>query len=266
MDTLQSYIDSYQNTGANNDKVHLEFTENTNKLALLKNHRDYVEKNKLGFGDRAFQYMWYLLLEDLHKKLPIVRMLEIGVFKGQVISLWSLLTKEFNRQAEIAAITPLEGNVPKNKLLNNRFINKIKLLVSPAYRKCVADGNNYLIEDYAIIIRRLFEHFGLSYDAVKIYKGYSNDPAILSAVAGQKFDLIYIDGDHSYEGAQQDIRHYSDLINKGGYMVMDDASWFLEGSVFWKGHKEVSRACEIIEGLEFRNVLNVGHNRIYEKY
>jgi hypothetical protein len=45
---------------------------------------------------------------------------------------------------------------------------------------------------------------------------------------------------------------------------MDDASYFLEGSRFWKGHREVSRASEIIEGLGFRNILNIGHNRVYQ--
>lgn len=46
---------------------------------------------------------------------------------------------------------------------------------------------------------------------------------------------------------------------------MDDASYYLEGSVYWKGHEEVSKACESIENLGFKNILNVGHNRVYEK-
>ncbi len=46
---------------------------------------------------------------------------------------------------------------------------------------------------------------------------------------------------------------------------MDDASWYLEGTTFWKGHEEVSRAAEIIEDLWFKNILNIGHNRVYQK-
>jgi hypothetical protein len=49
---------------------------------------------------------------------------------------------------------------------------------------------------------------------------------------------------------------------------MDDASFNLPGAEnneYWKGHKSVSDACDIIPDLGFKNVLNVGHNRIYQK-
>jgi hypothetical protein len=265
MKSLHDYTTAYSNTGAVNDKFHQEFTANTDTVPLLKEHRDYVEKNKLGFGDRAFHYMWYILLDDLRKRFERVKMLEIGVYKGQVISLWSLLSKEMKMSSQITAVTPLEGNIPKNKLMSNRYIIKIRSLFSPAFRKCIADGNHYLIEDYEAIVSSLFERFGLTFSDVKLYRGYSNNPEVLSSVTKEHFHLIYIDGDHSYEGALRDIQNYTPLIEKGGYLVMDDASWFLEGSVFWKGHKEVSRASEGIEQLGFRNVLNIGHNRVYEK-
>jgi hypothetical protein len=265
MNNLESFVNNYCNTLQMNDRYYNEFTDMTNQEETLREHRDYIEKNKLGFGDRAFHSMWYLLLTDLSKKLGKIRMLEIGVYKGQVISLWSLLVKKMNIPAEISAITPLEGNVSTNKIFNNRIVNKIRQTFSPGFRKCLKDGNNYLIEDYEKVIRGLFEHFSVPYDAVRVFRGYSNAPDVLLAVKGLNFDLIYIDGDHSYEGALADIRNYSALIQKGGYLVMDDASYFLEGSSFWKGHKEVSRACEIIEGLGFKNILNIGHNRVYER-
>ncbi len=265
MDSLQICIEEYENTARSNDEFHQAFTELTNKVSFLKEHRDYIEQHKLGFGDRAFHYMWYLLVKDFKERGSGIRALEIGVYKGQVISLWSLLSQKLGVTADISAITPLEGTEPVNSLLNNRIIQKIRRIFSASFRKQEKEGNLYPDEDYRMIIQNLFAHFGLNFSTVHLYKGYSNNREILEGLKNRQFDLIYIDGDHSFEGAQNDIRNYSAMISSGGYLVMDDASWFLEGTLFWKGHKEVSRACDIIEGLGFKNVLNIGHNRVFKK-
>ncbi len=38
----------------------------------------------------------------------------------------------------------------------------------------------------------------------------------------RKYDLFYIDGDHSFNGCLNDFLNYCDLVNKGGYIVFDD--------------------------------------------
>lgn len=266
MNNLSLFVSEYRNNAAGNDSTHQLFTQKTNEISFLKNHRDYIEQHKLGFGDRAFHFMWYLLFNEVAARGQVpVRALEIGVYKGQVISLWALLSRQQNVPAEISAISPLEGTLPSNSVLNSRVVKKIRRIFSPSFRKQEKEGNLYLNEDYKKIISDLFSHFDLDFGKIKLHKGYSNDQGILEAVKGKRFDLIYIDGDHSYEGALNDIKNYSPLVNDKGYLVMDDASWFLEGTTFWKGHAEVSRASEIIESLGFRNILNVGHNRVYQK-
>jgi hypothetical protein len=265
MENLAEYISGYHNDLNGNNAIHGEFTLRTNQVPFLKEHRDYIQKNKLGFGDRAFHFMWYLLMTDLKQKRNAFKMIEIGVYKGQVISLWSLLAREMEIHPEIYAISPLKGNIATGRIVNNRVVEKFRQWVVPGFKKLQEEGNAYPKEDYEEIIRSLFNQFKLSFDDIHMFRGYSNDETILASVRKESFDLIYVDGDHTYEGVLLDIRNFSGLLTKGGYLVMDDASWFLEGTKFWKGHKEVSRACEIIEGLGFRNVLNVGHNRIYEK-
>lgn len=37
-----------------------------------------------------------------------------------------------------------------------------------------------------------------------------------------KFDLIFIDGDHSYEGCLNDLKDYVPFLETGGYLVMHD--------------------------------------------
>jgi SAM-dependent methyltransferase len=42
-----------------------------------------------------------------------------------------------------------------------------------------------------------------------------------------KFNLILVDGDHSYGGAEADLRDCVKLLERGGLLVFDDASDFL---------------------------------------
>ena len=95
---LQLEIANYRSTAEYNDTLWKSFTERTDGIDFLRAHRDWVEQNAWGFGDRAFHYMWYLLLKDdvLTRRSP--SLLEIGVYKGQVISLWALIAQHLTVQ------------------------------------------------------------------------------------------------------------------------------------------------------------------------
>ena len=93
-DSLADRISRYRNTAEHNDGLHAEFTRLTDSVPLLKRHRDWVEANKWGYGDRAFHYLWWLVLPFLAERFGPLRALEIGVFKGQTISLWGLIARE----------------------------------------------------------------------------------------------------------------------------------------------------------------------------
>lgn len=51
--------------------------------------------------------------------------------------------------------------------------------------------------------------------------GNSRDPEIVSHIKGP-FDLIIIDGDHSYMGIKADIDNYLPMLRKGGFLVLHD--------------------------------------------
>lgn len=42
---------------------------------------------------------------------------------------------------------------------------------------------------------------------------------------GKKFDFVYIDGDHSYEGIVRDIKAWLPLLRDGGYLSGHDFHW-----------------------------------------
>jgi methyltransferase family protein len=258
---LSDHVSAYKNTGEQNDRLHSEFTSATASEPLLKRHRDHIESNKLGFGDPAFHAMWKTLLEAAHDRFGQVRALEIGVFKGQVISLWSLMAKSYAWPTTIYAVTPLEGQA----MSGGRWWRSLKYRLFPRYRERVKSGDFYPNDDYEQIVRRLFSHFDLDFSTVRLARGYSTDPDVLATLSQEKFHLVYVDGDHTYEGASKDVLNFGPKVVPGGWLVMDDAGFDLPGSIFWKGYETVSRACALLPGLGFTNVLNVGHNRVFEK-
>jgi hypothetical protein len=260
-DDLPTHARDYRNTAEGNDRVFREFTAATAADTLLASHRAYVETHKLGFGDPAFHSLWKVMLTAGNARFGSVEALEIGVYKGQVISLWALLAKTYGWPVRIHAVTPLEGQ----ELKGSRLWRSIKYRLLPRFRERVQSGDFYPQDDYEAIVRGLFAHFGLGFSEVRLVRGYSSNAAVLAALETSKFHLIYIDGDHTYDGAASDIRNYAPKIVPGGWLVMDDASFGLPGTAFWKGYETVARACELLPGLGFTNILNVGHNRVFEK-
>ena len=265
-DFLQ-FVTSYENSAQGNDSLWEEFTHNTDTIPWLKAHRDHVEANNLGFGDRAFHYHWYLILQHLHRLHPDrpLEALEIGVYKGQVISLWGLISKKLDFPLEVTAVSPLEGNFTPGIWHRVKLLRAFRSFFDPSFRQQLESGNLYQVEDYEQILRDFYAYLCLDFDAVRLLRGYSTQPELIAAARERTYDLIYIDGDHTYRGVIHDLKSYAVHLPPGGILVMDDGSFFLQGSKFWKGHKAVSQACNEIEAMGFENLLNVGHNRVYRR-
>jgi predicted O-methyltransferase YrrM len=254
-------VAAYENTAEHNDRLHRELTAATWADPLLAGHRRHIEEHQLGFGDAAFHALWRRLLEAAAARFGRVRALEIGVFKGQVISLWSLLAREHSLNLEVSAVSPLAGQ----PLTGSRLLRSLRYRLDRRFRERVDSGDFYPAEDYARIIGGLFAHFGLEFDRVRLHRGYSTDPLLLAGLKDDVFEVIYVDGDHTLQGARHDFRTFGPKVVPGGWLVADDAGCDLPGSGFWKGHPTVSEAVRELPALGFRNVLNVGHNRVYEK-
>src|SRR5207244_9792276 len=136
-----------------NDAFHAEFTSRTWSDPILASHRRYVEENQLGFGDAAFHYLWLLIIEYVSAgQTP--RLLEIGVYKGQIISLWALVLRYLGRVGEIHAISPLRGDPMPGSLVRHR----LRWVLSRHYREKLRNGDFYELANYEQIILELFQH------------------------------------------------------------------------------------------------------------
>ena len=89
-----------------------------------------------------------------------------------------------------------------------------------------------------------------------------NSHEVRNDISG-KFDVIFIDGDHTYDGVKKDFELYSDLINKGGIICFHDI-WDTEEhhrqgcyvDKFWNEIKENYRHDEL--GKEIKTWGGIG--------
>ncbi len=208
---------------------------------LLKSHRFYVESNNLGFGERPFHAMWR---EIINLMPPSFKFIEIGVYKGQVLSLVKLLSNSMDKKVEFYGVTPLIG-------LGDKF-------------------SNYEQADYKQIIGGIFNYFDLEFDADKnLIIGSSNDKEVMNKIEKLKyFDLMYIDGSHDYEVVISDIELMKRVCKSGAIIVFDDSACFKDlPPDNFKGHLDVCNAIkDTIEfDADFVEVICVGHNRVFQR-
>lgn len=203
----------------------------------LKEHRDYFSKDKRGFGEDAFHSMWYFIFNEFKPK----QVLEIGVYRGQTISLFSLLASKFGFVSEIHGISPFSSAGDEVSV----------------YLKNL---------DYENDVKTNFNYFKLPFPI--LHKGFSTDKEMIKIIESTQWDLIYIDGNHDYEVAKHDFNFCSKNVKKGGLIVLDDASLNTEYKpAFYStaGHPGPSKVASEIDMNSFEEILSVGHNRVFKK-
>lgn len=216
------------------------FTDLVNADPELRQHRDYIERHAYGMGERCFHWMWHLIVDAMPQNFSF---LEVGVYKGQVLSLVRLLADRVGKKAQITGVTMLSsfagvtGNFPL-----------------------------YPDEDYKKYIADLHDRFGLEQPALIV--GDSTDEDVLDEVRElAPFDCVYIDGCHEYKYVVADLVNYAGMmLAKGGLLIVDDCSTYLHQPFgFFQGIEDVSRAVRtVIEPYpEWEHLLAVVHNRIW---
>lgn len=60
-------------------------------------------------------------------------------------------------------------------------------------------------------------------DRFSFIRDYSHETRVIKVVKDFMPDIIFIDGDHTYEAAKQDIEIYGELLRKGGALMVHDS-------------------------------------------
>lgn len=231
---LTNVKDTYTNTEEWNKWVHETFCNEVNQVPELKELRDWVEQNAFGFGERSFYWMWKLIVDEMPQEFTF---LEIGVFRGQTTTLIQILAKMAGKKVKVYGVTPQDAT----------------------------DG--HWDSDYPMDIFTIEKRYNVPH--IHIFKGLSTDPKIIEEVSKQTFDIVYIDGGHTYEVIKSDLLNYPQLTND--FLVIDDcANAFKLPFGYFAGIESVSKAVdEVLPPIgnkpNFDYLFNVVHNRIWRK-
>lgn len=205
--------------------------------AEFRQHRTYFRSGRRGFGEDAFHVMWKLLYQEFRP----ASFLEIGVFRGQVISLASLCSRLNGAPCEVWGISPFSDAGDS----------------TTSYQR----GLDY------------YEDVLLNFDQLhlprpKLLRAASTDREALDLIGSRSWDMIYIDGNHDYDVVLKDWDACSRNLKTGGIIVLDDAglTTAYRAPVFaTRGHPGPSRVAQEIDRSQFREILQVGHNRVFQR-
>jgi len=216
------------------------FTDYVNNDLTLRIHRDFTEQG-YGMGIRAFHWLWKLLVDEMPDEF---KFLEIGVYKGQVLSLVRLLADRMRKGADVIGVTLLSSFSG----VTGRF---------PPHED----------RDYEKDIADLHKHCGQAFPILIV--GDSTSREIRDHVRKlAPLDLLYVDGCHEYNYVLSDLYFYRFFLRQGGYLVVDDAACDLKQPWgFFQGIEDVCRACRtvILTDPQWQHVITVGHNRVWRK-
>jgi MMP 1-O-methyltransferase len=186
----------------------------------------YIRKKLLLSQIQAYQSIqgWLSEGEATHlyhfaKKVPAGgTILEIGCWKGKS----TFCLAKGAPQAQVISIDPFNAAGESDSL------------VEYAEKK----GELSLLEQYQANLERL----GVAQN-VKALVGYSS--AFVNEFEDQSLDLLFIDGDHSREGAEFDFTHFGNKVKIGGYIIFHDyrpskkdfgPTWVINNLVVPGGH------------------------------
>lgn len=71
-------------------------------------------------------------------------------------------------------------------------------------------------------LRRNLHRVGMQDAEFTLIKHLSTEPEAIEAAEKHSYDLLVIDGDHSYAGVKADFENYVEFVKLGGYIIFDD--------------------------------------------
>ena len=239
---FEHYSKTWKNNNYINEKIYIDFENKVDEYPFLKNHCNIVSMFNLGYGEKAFRYLWLLLFTQAPEK---IKFLEIGVFKGSILALSQMCAYYLNKDIETYGLTPLNSTGDK-------------------YSK-------YTEDNYFQSISFLYNKLNIKIDKTHIIHGLSTDEIIKeNCINKGPYDIVYIDGGHDYDTVINDIELANKILKPQGFLIMDDASSYLnfnDNHKGFKGHSDVGIAIKDKLDLDnnYKHLFACGHNRVWQR-
>jgi len=180
----------------------------------------------------AIQRTWELQsLVALVRRMRPSTLVEIGTHRGGTLACWAAVAPP---GAHIISIDLPAASEDTDMLAAS--IARVRARLRPSQRLTTISAN--------------------SHDARTLTR-------LKQALAGASIDVLWIDGDHTYEGVSQDMAMYAPLVRRGGIVAMHDIqrSDLLPGErteEYWKEVKARARTREFIARPGPGNGMGVG--------
>lgn len=246
LDSIQSdfnlFTQEYKDTEEYNEFLYNHFENSVDKYDFLRTHCNIVAEHSLGYGEKAFRYLWLLLYSQMASPC---KFLEIGVYKGSILALSQLISSELNIDTTIFGVTPLNATGDKYS----------------AYH----DSN------YEYDISYLYHLLDIPIDNTNIIHGLSTDDDVKkSVVENGPYDIVYVDGGHDYDVVINDLQLAENIVKLNGFLVLDDAASLLnfkKNHKGFKGHMDVGLAIRdyLDNNVNFKHIFACGHNRVWKR-
>jgi len=136
-----------------------------------------------------------------------VNILEIGSWAGHSATVWAGALKEFHGgRGRLLCVDPWKSYISLEKHDTSRFM----------YRQMEAGLKS------GDILRLFYHNVRASGADQLVMSMRAESREALKYLAPGSFDVIYVDGDHSYDGVISDLRLSAPLLKDGGFLCGDD--------------------------------------------
>jgi len=138
-----------------------------------------------------------LVALSIHRKTLSV--LEIGTLFGVGVAMIHDRASQSFEKVHLTVLDPLEGYYGNDKpdTITSESINKDVLMQN-------IRAANIPEKDFHLI------------------QGFSSEDEIIEEAGKRAYDLLIIDGDHSYAGVKTDFVNYAPFVKRAGYIIIDD--------------------------------------------
>ncbi len=202
------------------------------KRLIVEAGRYITSEVKLTYDAASLPLLINGMISDFSKKAQNVNSVEETVDFAAAYSYMGINIKPFQDRAEIIAFlhilktrkieTMLEIGTDRGGSL---FL--FSRIASPGARIISLNMPFSRLNGVAMRERyKLYRSFATKSQTIDIIEGDSHHIGMLEKVKlasnGKKFDFLFIDGDHSYEGVKRDYEMYSGLVRKGGIIGFHD--------------------------------------------
>ena len=168
---------------------------------------------------------------------------------SQNIPIWNQVLSQFkNQPINVLEIGSYEGKSATWLLDNILTHPNAKLFCCDPFSGSV-EHNSQNMNIYDIFINNIKSHI----PKVTICRGYSYDLLKSTLLKNNRFDFIYIDGDHHPYSALEDAVLCFRILKYGGIMIFDDYEW--------KGYSELHTPKFGVDGfiLGYKNLIDIIH-------